>query len=289
MRARIVSFASWGGPLPGNSRALAGKRIVLTRAPEQARELSHVLEGMGAEILLLPMVVFAPPEHTEALDSALRKLDGFRVILFTSQNAVRFFVGRCRHLGMKTSRLVSPGHLIAAVGPATADAAMQEGLRVDLVAKNHNGEALVEELRGSLAGRDVLLPRSDLADDLLPNSLREAGARVTDVVAYRTLAPPALDPRIITKIRRAEVDAIVFASPSSFHNLCASVEASELARLSARIQFAAIGATTARALREAGARVEIEASESSAAGLADSIAEYYRHHTSRANATTQVK
>jgi uroporphyrinogen III methyltransferase/synthase len=275
--------------LPGNSRALAGKRIVLTRAPEQARELSHVLEGMGAEILLLPMVVFAPPEHTEALDSALRKLDGFRVILFTSQNAVRFFVGRCRHLGMKTSRLVSPGHLIAAVGPATADAAMQEGLRVDLVAKNHNGEALVEELRGSLAGRDVLLPRSDLADDLLPNSLREAGVRVTDVVAYRTLAPPALDPRIITKIRRAEVDAIVFASPSSFHNLCASIEASELARLSARIQFAAIGATTARALREAGARVEIEASESSAAGLADSIAEYYRHHTSRANATTQVK
>jgi uroporphyrinogen-III synthase len=275
--------------LPGNSRALAGKRIVLTRAPEQARELSHVLEGMGAEILLLPTVAFAPPEHTEALDSALRKLDGFGVILFTSQNAVRFFVGRCRHLGMKTSRLVSPGHLIAAVGPATADAAMLEGLRVDLVAKNHNGEALVEELRGSLAGRDVLLPRSDLADDLLPNSLREAGARVTDVVAYRTLAPPALDPRILAKIRRSEVDAIVFASPSSFHNLCVSIEASELARLSARIQFAAIGATTARALREAGARVEIEASESSAAGLADSIAQYYRHHASRANATTQVK
>ena len=275
--------------MPGNSRALAGKRIVLTRTPEQARELAHALEGMGAEILLLPTVVFAPPENTEALDSALRKLDGFAVILFTSQNAVRFFVGRCRHLGMDTGRLVSPGQLIAAVGPATADAAMQEGLRVDLVAKNHNGEALVEELRGSLAGRDVLLPRSDLADDRLPNSLREAGARVTDVVVYRTLAPSALDPRILTKIRRAEVDAIVFASPSSFRNLCASIGASELARLSARIQFAAIGATTARALRDAGARVEIEASESSVAGLADSIAEYYRCHASPANATRQVK
>jgi len=289
MRARIVSFASRGGPLAGNSRALAGKRIVLTRAPEQARELAHALEGMGAEILLLPTVAFAPPEHTEALDSALRKLDGFGAILFTSQNAVRFFVGRCRHLGMKPGRLVSPGQLIAAVGPATADAARQEGLRVNRVAKDHNGEALVEELRGALGGRSVLLPRSDRADERLPNFLREAGARVTDVIAYRTLPPSAVDPLILAKIRRAEVDAIVFASPSSFHNLCASIEASELARLSARIQFAAIGATTARALREAGARVEIEASESSAAGLADSIAEYYRRHAFPANATTQVK
>ncbi len=275
--------------MPGNSRALAGKRIVLTRAPEQARELAHALEGMGAEILLLPTVAFAPPEHTEALDRALRKLDGFGAILFTSQNAVRFFIGRCRAWSMKPGRLVSPGQLITAVGPATADAARQEGLRVDRVAKNHNGEALVEELRGSLAGRSVLLPRSDRADDRLPTFLREAGARVTGVVAYRTLPPSALDPLILAKIRRAEVDAILFASPSSFHNLCTSIEASELARLSTRIQFAAIGATTARALREAGARVEIEASESSAAGLVDSIAVYYRRHASPANAATQVK
>jgi uroporphyrinogen-III synthase len=270
-----------------DKKILTGKRIVVTRAPEQAHELVYALVTMGAEVLLLATVGFAPPENIEALDGALRALDGFDAILFTSQNAVRFIVARLRDLGMSSESLGSRSRLVAAVGPATAEAAKQEGVRVDYVAKNQTGEALVEELRGSLAGRSVLLPRSDRADQRLPKTLEDAGARVTEVVAYRTLAPDALDPAILNSIRRAEVDAIVFASPSSFNNLCDSIDAAELASLSARIQFAAIGPTTARALREAGARVEIEANESSAAGLADSIAKYYQRHPAAAKATVK--
>jgi uroporphyrinogen III methyltransferase/synthase len=276
-----------------DNKVLASKRIVVTRAPEQAHELVHALVGMGAEVLLLPTVGFAPAENGEALDAALRALDTFDAILFTSQNAVRFLVARGRELGMTSEALGSQKCLVAAVGPATAEAAKQEGLRVDCIAKSQSGEALVQELverlQGSLSGRSVLLPRSDRADKRLPKTLGEAGARVTEVVAYRTLAPEALNPGILNSIRRAEVDTIVFASPSSFHNLCDSIDAGELATLSTRIQFAAIGPTTAQALREAGARVEIEANESSAAGLADSIAKYYQRQPAAANATAKGK
>ena len=76
------------------------------------------------------------------------------------------------------------------------------------------------------------------------------------------------------------MDAIVFASPSAFHNLAALVPSAELAALSNRIQFATIGSTTTRALRDAGVRVAIESNDSSSAGLADAIAKYYQRQTS---------
>ena len=265
-----------------SSRLLCGKRIVVTRATDQAHELQHSLEAKGAEVLLLPTVSFAPATDHASLDAAIQHVAEFDWILFTSQNAVRFFSLRARGLGLRPGAIQNPRPLVAAVGPATAQAATEEGFRVDTVPASHSGEALAQELWGAIGGRKVLLPRSDRADDRLPAALREAGAQVTEIVAYRTAPPDSLDPEIMQRIRRAEVNAIVFASPSSFHYLSECIGPAELVALSSRVHFAAIGPTTSRALREAGARVEIEATESSAAGLADSIAKYYERQSSAA-------
>jgi uroporphyrinogen-III synthase len=264
-------------------KPLAGRRVVVTRATEQAHELAHSLTALGAEVVLLPTVSFVAVEDSQALDAALRRLAEFDWILFTSQNAVRFFCGRIHGLGLQVTALQNPRPLVAAVGAATAAAATEEGFRVDTVPKNHSGEALAQELWGAIGDRKILLPRSDRADHRLPNALREAGAQVTEIVAYRTAAPLSLDPTILQSIRDAQVDAIVFASPSAFRFLSECVGAAELAGLSSRVRFAAIGPTTARALREEGMRVDIEATQSSAAGLADSIAKFYQrqHSTAR--------
>jgi uroporphyrinogen-III synthase len=268
--------------LDAAKKPLAGKRVVVTRATEQAHELAHSLIALGAEVLLLPTVSFAAVEDSRALDAALRGLAEFDWILFTSRNAVRFFCRRIGELGLEAAALQVPRPLVAAVGTATATAASGEGFRVDTVPTNHSGEALVRELWGAIGDRKVLLPRSDRADDRLPNALRKAGATVTEIVTYRTSAPVSLDPKVLKSIRDAEVDAIVFASPSAFRFLSECVGSSELSELSNRVQFAAIGPTTARALREDGARVDIEANESSAAGLADSIAKFYQRRNSAA-------
>jgi uroporphyrinogen III methyltransferase/synthase len=263
-----------------DNQPLAGKRIVITRAPDQAQDIVRALESLGAEVFLFPAVSFAPPEDFSPLDRALRQLTQFDWILFTSQNAVHFFLARCRELDLPTGSLQTPRPLVAAVGPGTAQAATQAGVRVDYVAKNHTGETLAEELGGSIGGRKILVPHSDRSDGRLAAALEEAGAEVTAVVAYRTTAPEALHPEILSRLRRAEVDAVLFASPSAFHNLSASLGAGELRELSSRVHFAAIGPTTARALREEGVRVEIEAVESSAAGLADSLAKFFEHQPS---------
>ena len=257
---------------------LAGKRIVVTRAAEHAQELVDALEALGAKVLLMPTVGFAPADNYQELDAALRNKKEFDWILFTSQNAVRYVFQRACEL-TPVHPVQPPRPLIAAVGAATAQAARNLDLRVDFVAQTRTGESLAAELRDSMAGKKVLLPRSDRVDDRLPDALREAGAQVREVVAYRTLRPASLDPDILGAVRRAEIAAIVFASPSAYHNLAEFVPAAELAALSERVQFASIGPTTTRALREVGARVAIEANDSSSAGLADAIAKYYQRQT----------
>lgn len=267
------------------SHPLAGKRIVVTRAAEQSRDLISCLEEMGAEVLLLPVVAFVPPNDWEPVDAALRNLAQFDWVLFTSQNAIGFFNRRCYELGLDCNLFQLSKPRVAVVGPATAEAAEQKGLRVDHIAKQNNGEALASELQAqsSLAEKTILLPRSDRADDRLPNALREAGAHVTDIVAYRTAVPESIHAEIIAQVRRVEVDAIVFASRSAFDNLSRIIgSAVELASISRRVAFAAIGPTTARALREAKARVAIEADEPSAASVAEALAKYYRRQPSAA-------
>lgn len=264
-----------------DSKPLAGKRLVITRAPEQAREMIHALEALGAEVLLLPMVEFAPPHDCRELDDALSKLSGFDAILFLSKNAVRYIFGRCRELGIKCEVVESSKCMIAAVGPGTAQAIASEGLRVDYIAKGQTGEALVRELGDRVARQKVLLPRSDRGDECLSKALREAGAHLTEVIAYRTTAPETIEPGLLARVRGGEVDAVIFASPSAFNTFSDFVGVDEVANLSARVQFAALGPTTANAIRGAGARVEIESAEPSASGLANAIAMYYQRQAAK--------
>jgi uroporphyrinogen-III synthase len=264
-----------------HSRSLAGKTIVVTRAPEQSQELSDALEALGAEVLRLPMVAFLPPENSDALDSALMRFTQFDWIVFTSQNAVRFVFRRGCQLDKK--RKVQPARpRVAAVGAATAQAARNLDIRVDYVAQTQTGESLAAELRDEIAGASILLPRSDLADDRVPAALREAGAKVEEVVVYRTAMPGAFDPAILESIRTNAVNVIIFASPSAFDNFRKVIAPLKPENLSTHIKFAAIGPTTASAIRESGVAVAIESTESSVEGVASAIAAYYENSPSLA-------
>jgi uroporphyrinogen-III synthase len=265
--------------LDNAEKPLAGKRIVVTRAPEQAQELVHALEQLGAQVILLPMVSFALPDDCQKLDEQLRHLDWFDAILFLSKNAVRYMFDRCAQLGIKCEMLQSSSRFVAAVGPATAEALKQKGIRVNYVAQKGTGEALARELRQSLAGRRVLLPRSDRGDERVPRALREVGANVTEVIAYRTMETDNLDADILARVRHAEINAVIFASPSAFQNFRSAIGEAELENLSPRVDFVAIGPTTAHAIRESGARLAVQAEEASAEGLARAIAKHYQHHS----------
>jgi uroporphyrinogen-III synthase len=253
---------------------LAGKRIVVTRAVEQSNSLCAGLRARGAVVTALPMVEFAPAQDSAPLDAALRDLSKFDWMLLTSQNAVRYIAERSREMGIDLPA-AARSLQVGVVGPATAESAEKAGWRVAHVAATHQGVALVEELAGQLRGTRVFLPRSDRANPALPEALTRIGARVTEVIAYRTLAASALEDESRRRIEAGEVDAILFFSPSAVHHLAELVGAERLATLQDRIIFAAIGPVTTAALRASGVERVLIAPDTSVSAILDSLADHW--------------
>ncbi len=221
------------------------------------------------------MVRFAPPEDWAPLDGALRRLDEFDAVIFLSANAVRYVFERCRHLGVKFGTGEKPLPFVAAVGPTTERALIEEGSHADHVGRDRTGESLAKELAPRVQNGAVLLPRSDRGNEAVSVALRKLGARVTEVTAYRTALPEKIDAAAADRIKRGDVDVIMFASPSAVQNFVATLGAEDAARVGKTVHFAAIGPTTAQALREANLPAAIQATESSAQGLANALAHFY--------------
>jgi len=221
------------------------------------------------------MVRFAPPEDWSPLDRALRRLNEFDAVIFLSANAVRYVFERCRHLGVKLGAGERPRAFVAAVGPTTERALIEEGSRADYVSRERTGESLARELAPRVENGAVLLPRSDRGNEAVSVALRKLGARVTEVTAYRTGLPEKIDAAVADRIKRGDIDVVMFASPSAVQNFVATLGKEDAARIAATVHYAAIGPTTAQSLRDAGLPVTIQASESSAQGLAEALARFY--------------
>jgi uroporphyrinogen III methyltransferase/synthase len=258
--------------VPKQQRPLEGRRIVVTRAAEQARDLTARLSALGAEVILLPAISFAEPQDSGPLDAAITKLAEFDWLLFTSANAAHFFARRCRTRGVDPHAAQTSGKplFVAAVGPATSEAVAAEGFLVGHMAEEFRGAELARELADQLKGKKVLLPRSDRAAEDLPRALRSSGAFVTEVVAYRTLECDSPEREATGPVRNGEVDVISFFSASAFHSLVGYLGIETVRNVS----LAAIGPVTAGAIRAAGLQVAIEAPEATTEAF---IAALLRH------------
>jgi uroporphyrinogen III methyltransferase/synthase len=243
-------------PTLHKSGPLLGRRIVVTRAPEQAKELAAQLSELGATVVLLPAISFAEPADSGPLDAAIASLSTFDWILFTSANAARFFGRRCKARGVDPKAAQSGVHplFVAVVGPATAEAAAKEGFLVGHMAQEFQGISLAKELAPDLTRKKVLIPHGDLAAVDLAVALRFAGADVTEVTAYRTLEVDSVPTEALDAVRKGEVDIISFFSASAFRSVSAKVGVEVVGR----IPIAAIGPVTADAIREAGLTVTVE-------------------------------
>jgi uroporphyrinogen-III synthase len=253
---------------------LEGKRIVITRAAAQGEALSKQLSALGAIPVILPLVAFAEPEDFSALDEAIAEVEGFDWVVFTSAQAVRAIAARSESLKIPLRR-AGNRTMIAAVGPASAEAARQTGLPVEYVANVHTGVALAGELGGRLRGRRVLLPRSDRANPDLPAALKKHGALVTEVVAYRTLQPTDVDKQKLGRIVAGEADAILFFSPSAVHHFAELAGVEQLRELQDRLAITAVGPVTAGALRDAGAERFVVSADTTTAAVVNALEQYF--------------
>ncbi len=252
-------------------RPLFGRRVVVTRARAQVGELSEKLERLGAEVLEFPTIEIQPPEDFGPLDEAIRDLDSFSWLIFTSVNGVDALVERLAHHGLDL-RAVPRDAKIAAIGPATAEKIRGVGLRVDVVPREFRAEALIEEVSGdSLVGQRILIPRARVAREILPERLREAGAEVFVPPAYESVPSSEGKDELAKGLEAGEVDCVTFTASSTVENFVLAFGAEKAARLLAGTGVACIGPITADTARGHGIRVDVEAREYTIPGLIEAV------------------
>jgi uroporphyrinogen III methyltransferase/synthase len=232
------------------SLPLAGKRILITRAREQASVLAQHLEAAGAEVLEFPTIAFQPPQSWEPLDGALRRLEEYGWVLFTSANGVRHF--RERLLGAGKDCRALAGKTVCAIGPATAAALQSLGIRADLVPAEFRAEALVEAIGArEIAGARMLLVRAAEAREVLPEELAKRGARIDVVAAYRTVKAGEGVEVVRSLLRDRKLQVVTFASSSTVKHFFALL-GPDTKDLLAGVTIAAIGPITAETAAQLG-------------------------------------
>jgi len=254
-------------------KPLAGERVLITRAKDQAGSLAAELEALGAEVIEIPAIEIRPPASYTALDATLTNIENYDWLILTSVNGVEALFGRMEKLGFGPEKLL---HLnIAAIGPATEKAIEMHGLPVDVVPEKYVAESVVAALWEQVRGRRVLLVRAKVARDVIPEELRKAGARVHVVEAYETVVPEESRLRLqkVLSDPRQRPTAVTFTSSSTVRNFVALLGSSEPAKVLHGISLVSIGPVTSATLRELGLQVEVEAREFTIPGLVKALAE----------------
>ena len=255
---------------------LSGVRIVVGRAHHQAGALSDKLRKLGARVIEIPFIEIRRPRSYKPLDTALKNLSNYDLLILTSVNGVEAVWNRLRQLHMSRKALQ---HLkIAAIGPATREAIRQRGLRVHVMPKKYLAESVVASLRNRVKGKRVLLARAKVARDVIPHELRELGARVDVVEAYETVQPTRSRKKLLAlfsdEIQRPQV--ITFTSSSTVRNFVALLSERGPGRprhteMLDGIRLASIGPVTSGTLRELRLPVDIEARDYTIPGLIEAI------------------
>jgi uroporphyrinogen-III synthase len=227
---------------------LAGRRVLVTRAVHQAGKLSDGLRAVGAIPVEVPVLEIAPPDSFDPLDKALRQLDQYDLVIFTSANTVRALAKRGAEIGVIPQPKANVK--VAAVGEATAAAAREAGWSITLVPESYVAESLVAHAGSNVrAGDRVLLARAAVARDVIPGALRAAGATVDVVDAYRNVVPKATPERLRGALA-AGLDAATFTSSSSVEHLAVAAGAAGVTFPFAGVRAVSIGPITSQTLRD---------------------------------------
>lgn len=251
-----------------------GKRALVTRAARQAGSLATLLRDEGIQPILAPTIRIAPPDDPGPLRVAVRHLDRYGWVLFTSANAVQSFFAALGDAGLDSRAL--GGTQVCAIGAKTKAALARHAIVPDVVPSSARAEGVVEALRDRMGEHTrVLLPRAEVAREVLPDSLREAGAEVDVVTAYRNLPPmPAEVERIRALVDPREVDLVLFTSSSTVNNLHDLLGETAAEKLD-RIELFSIGPVTTDTAVACGLQVTATSPEPTIEALVRTVCAYY--------------
>ncbi|MFZ5969798.1 MAG: uroporphyrinogen-III C-methyltransferase [Bacillota bacterium] len=256
-------------------RPLFGKKILVTRTRQQASYLSRRIEELGGEAIEFATIKIENPDTFDEIDKAIGEIEKYDWVVFTSVNGVHAFFDRMKKLDFDI-RLLYKAKLCA-IGPTTAKNLEDMGFTVEYVPEEFRAEGIVEGLKGKIrSGDKVLLPRADIARELLIDELIKMGAQVDNVHVYRTVVPEQDRERLTTLLKEGNLDMITFTSSSTVRNFI-QILGGENVELLKDIKLAAIGPITESTALELGLTITIQAEEYTIDGLVTAIQAYYQN------------
>jgi uroporphyrinogen III methyltransferase/synthase len=256
-------------------RPLFGKRILITRAKEQAAEFSAMLAAYGAEPVDAPTIRMVPPADWAPVDRAIDEIGTYQWVIFTSANGVVRFMTRLRTRGLDARCLA--GRRLCCIGPRTALELERFGLTADAIPTDYQAEGLLALLgEHDVTNARVLIPRAEVARELLPQELRARGAHVDVVAVYRTILPSSEGQEWHQELVDGRIHVATFTSSSTVRHFVEVLGGADQAKLLLkRVVVACIGPITGKTAEEYGLAVSILPDQNTIPALAEAIARYY--------------
>ena len=253
---------------------LKGKRILITRPEEQAKDFIEALKAQGAEPISFPTIRIISPRDWVKVDNAIENLTTYDVLIFTSVNGVKFFFQRLKEKGKNIGSLKKLK--MVAIGPKTAAAIERRHLRVDIVPKKFQAESVVEALeKKGITGKRFLLPRAEKARDVLPKEITKRGGHIDVVTVYRTDKGEGNIQEVKELLRKRLIHVITFTSSSTVKNFVELLAEKNISKMIQGVVVASIGPITADTAASLGIRTDIMAKSYTIPGLVKAISEYF--------------
>jgi uroporphyrinogen III methyltransferase/synthase len=255
-------------------RPLFGKKIIVTRAREQASDLVKLLTDLGAECIECPTIKVVEPDETKALDNAISNIAKYKWLIFTSVNGVKYFFDKLFEKGLDVRALGSLK--TATIGPATSQKLLDYGIKSDVIPETYRAESVVEAFKEiDVKDKNILLPRALEARSVLPEELTKMGANIDDVASYQTVTVHENKDLLISELEDGNVDMVTFTSSSTVKNFKGMIPDDRFKELTSKLKVASIGPITSDTAKDLDFEIATEAKDFTIPGLTDAILKFY--------------
>lgn len=255
------------------SNGLKNKVIVITRSEDQAEDSIKKFESLGAIVIPFPTIKVRPLRVFNMFDNYAAQLNNFDYIVFTSENAVKYYVIRLKEIEVDLPENLT----VVCVGRKTADKCSEFHIKVDIVPDDFSAKGLLNYFeKHDMTQKKFFIPSSAIAREELKAGLIELGAEVVKTPIYDVSLPDEDEIEESKKLlQKKSPDLFIFTSPSTYSNFLQILEIEKPKKFFDHYTIAAIGQTTAEAIENSGVKVSVIPDNFTMDDLIDSIINYY--------------
>jgi uroporphyrinogen-III synthase len=235
-------------------RPLENVKVLITRGNEGSSETGSLIENEGGVPILVPLLHFQSLEEPweKTLYTAIHT---YKWIIFTSKNGVKFFLQALKRQGIPITSYTGK---FAAVGSKTEQYCHKYGIQVSFVPANFTGDDFAEEFISKVKPvGPVLIPKGNLARNVIASELATAGVTCKEWIVYETVLPPESILQLKKIIEKEQVDIITFTSSSTVHHFMKAIDHNSLHDHIRDIPIACIGPITKSTAEQYGLHVKI--------------------------------